>query len=380
MNVTFKGVSGSRYVWKQWEQCGLQAPSGTARMLQTPLMVANYTTPCPSQYNGPYSARFDIFPPAGCKTNCYMDVSTNVAPADGPIMVKMDNSAVYSLPQISFPFANGTIHTIQVLNGTFTAASGARYVWKQWSCACSEIASTSTPTLTTPPVYYNYTDPARSPPSNGRGGITAVFDKQFQLTLTFSDASGQPVNPPTNTTLQSGSTTVILDSSSYSNHWMSAVVWNVIDATWEGTPHSSLTSQTIDLTAGTTVKSIPLRAYPAKILVVDMNNNPLAGAKLTVILSNSTSGVFTTDSQGLVDLGRIPVGSYSTQVSYQNQDKGKWASDASLTPTNTIQLTVGGPTTASTVSAIVLLTIFGIAIFLVLLAIMLRKKSPPPNL
>lgn len=379
MNVTFKGVSGSRYVWKQWEQCGLQAPSGTATMFHTPLMVANYTTPCPSQYNGPYSARFDIFPPAGCKTNCYIDVLTTVAPADGPIMVKVDNSAVYSLPQISFPFANGTIHTIQVLNGTFTATSGARYVWKQWSCACSEIAPTPSTTLTTPAFYYNYTDPARSPPLNGRGGITAVFDKEYQLTLTFSDASGQPVNPPTATTLQSGSTTVMLDSTTYSSHWMSAVVWNVVDATWEGTPHSLLTSPTIDLTAGAIVKSIPLKAYPAKIRVVDMSNNPLAGAKLTVILSNSTSNTFTTDSQGLVDLGRIPIGSYSTQISYLNQDRGKWAGDASQTPTNTIQLNVGGSTTATTVSAAVFLAIFGIAIFLVLLAIMLRKKTPPPK-
>src|SRR3981189_1967112 len=32
MNVTFKGVSGTRYVWRQWEQCGNQAASGTNTM------------------------------------------------------------------------------------------------------------------------------------------------------------------------------------------------------------------------------------------------------------------------------------------------------------------------------------------------------------
>jgi hypothetical protein len=212
----------------------------------------------------------------------------------------------------------------------------------------------------------------------GSNAWIAQLDKQFQMTLTFTDVSGQPVNAPSFLILQNGGSS--LNLTSYSNLWTSAVVWSVIDAKWEGIRGSVSSSQTVDMTTSSGVRSVQLKAYPSTIRVVDTNNSPLVGVKVVVTFSNSTSKTLTTDSQGVAQLGRVPTGNYVAQLTYQNQDMGKWTADASTTPNNTIQLNVGSPATSSQVSAIVLLTIFGIAFFLVLLAIKVRKSPPPPKI
>ncbi|HZY93701.1 MAG TPA: carboxypeptidase-like regulatory domain-containing protein [Candidatus Bathyarchaeia archaeon] len=369
MNLTFKGPSGARYNWNRWEQCGIPVPGGTAPMFHTPLMIANYTTPCPSQWNGPFTARFDTIPPTGCITNCLLEANTNIPTTDATISVRQDNNAslVYTLPH-TFSFRNGTSHTIEVLTTSPTGSSGTRYQWNQWTQGTNQYPGVI---LQTPIMIYNYTTGASGP-------FTAQFNKQ--LSLTFTDSVGQPVSAPSSVTLtmQGSASTVTL--SSYSNQWIIAAPWTVTDATWQGFSRAVLGSQTIAIT--TSSAAVQLRAYPATIKIVDKGNNPVPGAKVTVILlSNSTTITFTSDSQGIVQLGRIPGGLYSAQVTYQGQDMGRWGADASLTPTNTIQLNIGNaPGTSSQVSSIVLLTIFGIAFFLVLLAIKVRKPPPPPKI
>jgi uncharacterized membrane protein YebE (DUF533 family) len=136
------------------------------------------------------------------------------------------------------------------------------------------------------------------------------------------------------------------------------------------------------MTTSSGVRTIQLKAYPSTIHVVDTNNSPLAGVKVVVVFSNSTSKTLTTNSQGIAQLGRVPAGNYVAQLTYQNQDMGKWTADPSdpAQRDNTIRLNVGSTATSSQVSAVVLLTIFGIAFFLVLLAIKVRKTPPPPKI
>jgi hypothetical protein len=140
---------------------------------------------------------------------------------------------------------------------------------------------------------------------------------------------------------------------------------------------------TIDLTTGPVTKSIQIEAYPATVKVVDLNNNPVSGANVTVIfpLPNSTSVSFRTGSQGIVSLGDIPLGPYTARVTYQGQDV-RWSEDARATPggVSTITLNISGTTSAPVVSAVVLLTIFGVALFLILLAVKVRKPPPPPTI
>jgi hypothetical protein len=109
----------------------------------------------------------------------------------------------------------------------------------------------------------------------------------------------------------------------------------------------------------------------------------VSGANVTVTFAppNSTSVSHLTGSQGTVGLGDIPLGPYTARVTYQGQDV-KWSEDASATPggVSTITLNISGTTSAPVVSAVVLLTIFGVALFLILLAIKVRKPPPPPTI
>lgn len=314
---------------------------------------------------------------SGCLTNCLLNATTSVPVSDGSVFVEQDNNSglpptnnstglIHVLPHL-FQFANNSIHTITVLNLTLPVPStGARYVWKQWY---DFGPWTTSPMLRTNQMLYNYTGPA---------SFVAQFDKQFQLSLTFTDQSGQPVTPPALVTLQSGTSTTTL--SNYSNQWINSNAWTVTSAIWEGFSGPVAGTQTIDLTKGSATKTIPLLAYPATIQIVDKNNSPIPGARVIVTFANSTSATLTSDSKGTVNLGHIPQGSFSAQVFYQNQNEGTWSLTAINAPTNTIQLNVGGSATSNTVSAVVLLTIFGIALFLVLLAIKVRRPAPPPTI
>ena len=392
LNTFFIGAStGKRYTFSGWYTYG---PSGWYQFDTNPLnlgpiyidyTVAKCQTGPPGQ-NCPFWAVYAVTPPLGCKTNCYVDVSTNVPSADGTVTVKIDNAISYGLPQVSLPFGNGSgPHTLQVTSPTtfIGASSGARYVWKQWSCACSDIASTTGTTLTTPVIYKNYTDPARSPPFNGVGGLTATFDKQFQLTLSFVDPGNQPIAAPAYLTLTSGSTAMNLTS--YSSQWTRAASWTVTDAMWEGAKGMVLGSPTIDLTGGAVTMTIALKAYSASVKTVDGSGNPVSGVTVTVsFVGNSTTKTFTTDNTGIIQLGHIPSGPYNVQVTYQGKSTN-WATDASIA-SQPLTITVpgaaggGGTTNSTAVSAVVLLTIFGLAFLLVILAIRVRKPPPPPKI
>ena len=315
---------------------------------------------------------------SGCITNCLLNATTSVPISEGTVFVEQDNNSgrppsdnstglIHVLPHL-FQFANYTVHTITVLNLTLSVpASGARYVWKQWCEFCPAVLWTTNPMLRTNPMLYNYT---------GAASFVAQFDKRFKVSLSFADPSGQTINPPSSLTLTSaGSTTTLTNSS----QWISASLWSISGVTWEGFPSQVLSPQTIDMRSGPVTTTILLPAYPETLLIVDTNNNPIAGVRVTVSFANSTSTSFTSDNNGKVNLGHIPEGSFTARVTYQGVDK-TFSFTALNTPTNTVQLYVGGSTTSTTVSAVVLLTIFGIAFFLILLAIKVRRPAPPPTI
>ena len=339
----------------------------------------------------------NVYATSGCTSGCQVTVSSNVPSSDGTIWVRIDNGTgtycssnpcTVSLPQSSpptFTFGNNTIHTITVLNNTFTGPStGGHYVWKYWanyySAPCTfpcTVWPTTNQMLRIPQagtpggILYNYT---------GTAGFTAVFDKQFPYTLSFNDASGNPLSPaPTNVTLstQTGGTITINQYSGF----MSNDLYTVTAASWEGwTVGITPSGQTLDLTSGPATKTIALQAYPAIVHVVDNNNNPISGANITITLVNQTSRSIVTDSKGDAKIGVIPQGSYQLSVEYQNQRIGPLSENAITSPTATVQLNVGSTATSTTTSAIVLLTIFGLAFFLILLAIKVRKPPPPPTI
>ncbi len=336
----------------------------------------------------------NVYATSGCISGCQVTVSSNVPTADGTIWVRIDNGTgtycssnpcTVSLPQSSpptFTFANNTIHTITVLNTTFTGPSTqGHYAWKEWAnyyTTANPIIWTTSPMLRIPTagstngILYNYTSTA---------GFTAVFDKQFQYTLSFNDASGNPLSPaPASVSLSAqtaGTTTTITQYSGF----LSNDLYTVTGANWEGwTIGTTPSGQAVDLSSGPATKTISLQAYPATVHVVDNNNNPISGANVTVTLVNQTSRSIITDSKGNAKIGEIPQGSYQLSVVYQNQRIGPLSENAITNPTATVQMNVGSTATSTTTSAIVLLTIFGLAFFLILLAIKVRKPPPPPTI
>ncbi len=246
----------------------------------------------------------------------------------------------------------------------------ARYVFKQWTHNGAQWLMASGPNMTTPVIFTNFT-------SADNGPFVAQFEKQFQLTLSFTDSTGKPLNPPSSVTLQGPTSLTII---AYSGQWLSAQVWTIADATWESMPGSVLGYPTVDLSNGPMAATVPLKAYTATIQVVDNLNNPVAGATITATFVNSTTKSFTTDSQGKTQLGYVPLGPYTAHIVYQNQDTGPLSIDASATPTDTVKLGIGGQTSGPVVSAVVLLTIFGVALFLLVLAIKVRKAPLPPTI
>jgi hypothetical protein len=311
--------------------------------------------------------------PTTPQPTCYLYAQTNVPSAEGSVIVRQDgnNALEYPLPHL-FAFTNGTTHSIEVLTLTIgSTPSGARYLWDSKAAWTWHTLQYPNANMTTPLMIYNYTLP--------NDEFTAIFDKQFQYTLTFKDASGQTLAPtPTSVVLSSSGSTI--STSAYSGQWISAGAWTVTSVTWEGYAGALLAPVPLDLTSASASVAVAVSAYSASVKVVDKLNNPISGVSMTVTFANTTSRVFTTDSQGTVQLGDIPVGPYSAHVFYQGQDQGTWSEDASAASISTVTLNIGGTTSAPVVSAIVLLTIFGVALFLILLAIKVRKPPPPPRI
>jgi hypothetical protein len=385
-------ASGDRYAFSDWEYHGQHFAGSPSNPSMFITVYGNYTTAQCYQNTGgywincPFTAVFTVSPPVGCKTNCYMDLTTNVPTNDGTISVKVDGGTPINLtpnfPYLELTFGNGTgPHTIQIPNQflNFTgASSGARYVFKEWICSCGNSSAT---TFNTPIMYNNYTDP-RSAPLNPQGAVTALFDKQFPLTLTFTDPQGDSLSPPASLQLASGNTLVNLTSFS-GKIYESALVWQIQNVVWEGVPQIQVQGQTVDLTNGAASVAVKLQAFPASLKAVDGSNNPVQGVTVTVYFQNSTSKTLTTNSQGLVQLGDVPL-NYTAVVTYNGNTICNCVVDTANPQNNpyVVQVSVagGGSGTAPLVSAVVILTIFGIAAFLVLLAIKVRKAPPPPRI
>ena len=331
---------------------------------------------------------------SGCSSGCQLTASSNVPSGDGTIWIRIDNNISNSttgfycgthactvpLPQSSpptFTFGNNTIHTLAVLNSTFTGPlTSGHYVWKNWSNYYGTQFSTvwtTNPMLVIGPILYNYT---------GTAGFTAVFDRQYAATLSFADAKGDPLNPaPAYVTLQ-GQATGTSTISGYSGQYVTADLYTVISARWEGADIPTTTTQTLDLTNGPAATTISLKAYQATIHIVDNNNSPVSGANVTITFVNGTitNKNYVSDSNGNVNLGDIPYpGSFGLTVRYQNQEYGPYSPDAATNSTYTVQVNAGSSTT-TTGTAIVLLVIFGIAFFLILLAIKVRRPATPPKI
>jgi hypothetical protein len=279
-------------------------------------------------------------------------------------------------------FAYGTNHTIAILNSnnTFTGQSTqGHYVWKEWDNyygTAFQTKWTANTNLNIGPIHYNYTSSV---------GFTAVFDKQYSATLSFTDINGSPLSPnPASLTLvpKAGGASVTINS--YSGQYVSGNNYTVQSAVWEGaTVGPTVGNEFVNLANGPASATISLQAYPATVHIVDASNNPVSGANVTVTFVNGTSisRSFISDSSGNVHLGDVPFpGSFGVLVHYQNQQFGPYSSSVVGSPIVTLQISASSSSPNTTTTAIVLLAIFGIALFMILLAIKVRRPAAPPQI
>src|SRR5260370_7139269 len=148
-------------------------------------------------------------------------------------------------------------------------------------------------------MLFNYTG------SCDGGPFTAKFDKQFQYTLTFKDAAGQPLTPaPTSVVLSSSGSTVT--TSAYSGQWLSATSWTVTSATWEGYPPALVASVPFDLGSASASVAVAVSAYSASVKVVYKLNNVIQRASVTITFANLTISTLTTHLTRLVQLAHFP--------------------------------------------------------------------------
>jgi len=328
---------------------------------------------------------------------CSVEASSNVPTSDGTIWIQIDNgtfsantgnycqtnSCTVPLTRGSppiFNFGYSTNHTLTILsaNTTFTGqGTQGHYVWKEWDNyygTSSQTKWTSNTNLNIGPIQYNYT---------GTVGFTAVFDKQYSATISFTDFSGNSLKPnPSSLTLtpQNGGTPVTINS--YSGAYVSANNYTVTSAAWEGVSiYPTTGGQMLNIANGPTTATISLTAYPTTIQVIDVNNTPLSGANVTVTFTNGTQIMrsYLTDSKGNANLGDVPPGALGVIVHYQNQVFGPYTPSVSGQPI-ILQISASSSSPNTTTTAIVLLAIFGIALFMILLAIKVRKPAAPPQI
>ena len=331
--------------------------------------------------------------------SCSVQANSNVPPSDGTIWIQIDNgtysantgnycqtnSCTVPLTQGSpptFSFGYGTNHTLTVLNAntTFTGqTTQGHYVWKEWDNyygTSFQTKWTANTHLNFGPVQYNYT---------GTVGFTAVFDKQYATTLSFTDVNGSPLSPsPASLTLVPQTSGTPVTITGYSGQYVSANNYTVQSAVWEGATIGPATgNEFVNIANGPTSTTIALEAYPATIHITDINNNPVSGANVTVTFVNGTSTIrsYATDHNGDVHLGDVPFpGSFGVIIHYQNQQFGPYSSSVVGAPIVTIQIAASSSSPNTTTTAIVLLAIFGIAFFMILLAIKVRKPAAPPQI
>ena len=306
----------------------------------------------------------------GCITTCLLTVETNLPPSVGTVWVLVDGQNLATLPH-SFSVVNGTVHTVRVLNLTFTGPSGRdRYTWKQWSSQHTGNLTTTSPILTTPQIILNYT-------IGEAGNFIAEFEKQFRSGLIFTDATGQPISQPSTVTLRRGSTDVTLTN--FTGLWLEPGVWTVTNATWEGVGNAEGSGLSFNSTGGPLNATVTIRARTAMIYVVDKFNNPVRGAVVTTTFANSTTRSFSTDASGTVRLGQIPDGPYTATVFYQGQIMGPWNGDASRSQTLTAHLNIASPPQLQPLISDWWLLAFGFVIGLLIAATARLRRGRGPS-
>ena len=186
--------------------------------------------------------------------------------------------------------------------------------------------------------------------------LSFMSETQYLIGFQFEDAAGSATIHPTSLEIEvTGPATVAVPGFEI---WLdSGTAFRIWSLTWEGanvTPQNS-TSYRAGGPANETVRA---EVFEAKLAVTDELGIPVSGATVSATLQNGTTVQRTTPANGTVDLGLVPIGTFSGSVSYLGLSTG-FAGDASQRITSSVKVDLSYPTLALTVAV---LAVAGLAV------------------
>jgi len=186
---------------------------------------------------------------------------------------------------------------------------------------------------------------------------------QYLVSFGFEDSSGTTtIQPPS---LQIQVVGLVLMDVNGSQIWLdSGTSFQIHAVIWENANVTPITPR-VYMASGPALENVPLRVYAAKITATDYLGLPISGASASVTLVNGTTIQRTTGSDGVAQLGLIPVGTFQAKLSFLGES-ATVAGDASAQASTPVKFLVSYP----------FLAILGIVIVLaVAVAVMLARGS-----
>ena len=188
----------------------------------------------------------------------------------------------------------------------------------------------STGSFTTPNITFD-----------GPHTLVLTSATQDLVTFVFKDGSGTHAITPTSVRIQVEDPTVI--NVPPSGVWLNnGTRFQLYDIEWQGVDVKPA-NQTVYTVTAPLNQTVLSRVYSGRIVTTDYLGIPISGAKVSITLANGTVIAATTGSDGSVDLGEIPLGSYTAKVAYLGTTS-QVTGDAAASSTGRVQILSSYPT------------------------------------
>lgn len=255
-------------------------------------------------------------------------------------------------------FDSGTSVTVST-NSTYANTGDSRQRVVDWSLdGGANMSLGSNPEVSTSPINMS------SPHSLVFYSVT-----QYLIRFQVVGAEGQSLPVPPSIQLSFSGQTVRVNGGSI---WLdNGTSFELYEVAWEAANVKPGSSQTYTVTGATTIH-ISTQVYYASIYVTDFFGLPVAGASATLKLANSTVVHVVSSGSGEINLGQIPLGTYTGTISNLGQTSSV-AGDAAVQ--SSLQTKV-----ALSYAELILVTIATVLIVAVLFLVFgLKDKLFPPK-
>lgn len=159
--------------------------------------------------------------------------------------------------------------------------------------------------------------------------LSFVSVEQYLVSFSFTDSSGAEEIAPASLTLGVGGSSISVGAPVL-NAWMdNGTSFSISGLFWEGSDVKPVPSAPYLVAPNETV-TVRCRVYSASVLVQDPLGIPVGGAAVSARLANGTTATSTTGSNGVAELGLIPIGTYQATASSLGASASASA-DASVT-------------------------------------------------